>query len=202
MQRLIYILSIASAFGCSCYEIVATEKAVTQTRFVQEFTSKICKILFDKSKSQNAKIAKLNTVFQEYLDCDYIKNKITKTYDRANPTKHYDKSKLGDAVFRFLLSRYVKITSDYSNANVRNITTREQNNKETVVYFDIDVGRGKVFKGQLLLSTYNDSFKIKAATVNNIDLGDARSIVNKIKQEYRNNPNEFIKYVNKEYSSN
>lgn len=201
MHKMLYTLSMVSAFCGSCYEIVAKEEATDHRKFVQEFTSKICKILFDKSKSQNEKIEQLNAIFKEYLDCDYIKNKITKTYDRRNPTKQYDKSKLGDAAFRFLLSRYVKITSDYSNANVRNITTGEQNNSETIVYFDIDAGRGKVFKGQVLLAKRKESFKIKAATVNNIDLGDAGSIVNKIKQEYQNNPNEFIKYVNKEYSS-
>ena len=200
MNKLMYSLSLASAFCCSCYEVAANAEDVKKKQFVQEFTSEICKILFDSSKSQNKKIEELDAIFQKYLDCDYIKRRIIKTYARTNSAKKYDSSKLGDAAFRFLLSRYVKITTDYPTANVRNITIGQHNNAGSVAHFDIDAGRGKVFKGRVVLSKDNNSFKIKGATVNNIDLGEAGSIINKIKQDFGNDPNKFIEYVKKEYS--
>ena len=184
------VFSQYSAYSCDISKPVVMQSTKQVNVFVKHFTDKIKTVLFSQD-SDKEKIKSLEIVFDEFLDCQYVKKTITKDFIKKHGIADNLKKDFYNAAFKHLLSRYVKITSDYDYAKISKINSVKIG-KEYVATFNIIVKRGKVFKGKLFIN----GGKIKRAIINDIDLGDSKGVCAKIERDFNSNAEQFISHVN------
>lgn len=187
------VFSQYSAYSHNVNKHVVMENTQQVNVFVKDFTDKIKEVLFSKGDDKE-KIKSLEIVFDDFLDCQYVKKTITKDFIKKHGIADNLKNDFYNAAFKHLLSRYVKITSDYDSATISNINSQKIGN-EYVATFNIIVKRGKTFKGKLFINNR----KIKRAIINDIDLGDSKGVCAKIERDFAGNAEKFIKHVKENF---
>lgn len=196
MKKILLLCFLAcnsEVFSCSAHQQSVVDSSKQVDVFVKNFTDSIKDILFS-NKTEKEKLSDLEKVFEVFLDCQYVKKMVTKDFIKKHGVS--DNEKFNNAAFTYLLSRYVKITSDYNSATISNIKSKKIG-REYVSTFDIIVKRGKVFKGKLFID--ENQYKIKRAVINDIDLGDSKGICSKIERDFASDANKFIQYINNNF---